>query len=115
DRYTGTRSKDAIADFLLGYARLAQATQAGTNMFGEAPVSGDQILDELNDKRKQTETPAEQSGLEFGQRPSESGATGNGGQAQGQSTGTQDSSGNESGSQTEGVTPDGNAVDFFYA
>lgn len=55
DKLDKARSSQKVADALKSYAQLAMTAKASPNLFGDAPLSNEQILGQVNDRLKQSE------------------------------------------------------------
>ena len=55
DKLDKARSSQKVADALKSYAQLAMTAKASPNLFGDAPLSNEQILGQVSDRLKQSE------------------------------------------------------------
>ncbi len=55
DKLDKARSSQKVADALKSYAQLAMTAKASPNLFGDAPLSNEQILGQVNDRLKKSE------------------------------------------------------------
>lgn len=60
DKLNKARSSQKVADALKSYAQLAMTAKASPNLFGDAPLSNEQILGQVNDRLKQSEAEKQQ-------------------------------------------------------
>lgn len=60
DKLNKARSSQKVADALKTYAQLAMTAKAAPNLFGDAPLSNEQILGQVNEKLKQSEAEKQQ-------------------------------------------------------
>ena len=60
DKLDKARSSQKVADALKSYAQLAMTAKASPNLFGDAPLSNEQILGQVHDKLKQSEAEKQQ-------------------------------------------------------
>lgn len=60
DKLTKARSSQKVAEALKAYAQLAMTAKASPNLFGDAPLSNEQILGQVNDRLKQSEAEKQQ-------------------------------------------------------
>lgn len=60
------RSRDKVSDALLKYTQVARASQPGTNLFGDAEVTGADILRGTHDQLNRQESQADQQQGLFG-------------------------------------------------
>ena len=60
DKLEKARSSQKVADALKSYAQLAMTAKASPNLFGDAPLSNEQILGQVHDRLKQGEAEKQQ-------------------------------------------------------
>jgi hypothetical protein len=60
DSLSRARSRDKVAGALLAYTQTARATQPGTNLFGDAPVTGADIVRGSNERLEREDGQASQ-------------------------------------------------------
>lgn len=60
DKLNKARSSQKVADALKSYAQLAMTAKASPNLFGDAPLSNEQILGQVNEKLRQSEAEKQQ-------------------------------------------------------
>lgn len=60
DKLEKARSSQKVAEALKSYAQLAMTAKATPNLFGDAPLSNEQILGQVNEKLKQSEAEKQQ-------------------------------------------------------
>lgn len=60
DKLEKARSSQKVAEALKSYAQLAMTAKATPNLFGDAPLSKEQILGQVHDKLKQSEAEKQQ-------------------------------------------------------
>ncbi|WP_334069773.1 PLxRFG domain-containing protein [Acinetobacter colistiniresistens] len=60
DKLNKARSSQKVADALKSYAQLAMTAKASPNLFGDAPLSNEQILGQVNDRLKKSEAEKQQ-------------------------------------------------------
>lgn len=60
DKLNKARSSQKVADALKSYAQLAMTAKATPNLFGDAPLSNEQILGQVHDRLKQGEAEKQQ-------------------------------------------------------
>lgn len=60
DKLNKARSSQKVADALKSYAQLAMTAKASPNLFGDAPLSNEQILGQVHEKLRQSEAEKQQ-------------------------------------------------------
>ncbi len=60
DKLEKARSREKVAEALNAYAQLAMTAKAAPNLFGDAPLSNEQILGQVNEKLRQSEAEKQQ-------------------------------------------------------
>ena len=60
DKLNKARSSQKVADALKSYAQLAMTAKASPNLFGDAPLSNEQILGQVHERLKQSEAEKQQ-------------------------------------------------------
>ncbi|UYF80108.1 PLxRFG domain-containing protein [Acinetobacter ursingii] len=60
DKLNKARSSQKVADALKSYAQLAMTAKATPNLFGDAPLSNEQILGQVHEKLRQSEAEKQQ-------------------------------------------------------
>ena len=60
DKLDKARSSQKVAESLNAYAQLAMTAKASPNLFGDAPLSSEQILGQVHEKLRQSEAEKQQ-------------------------------------------------------